>query len=235
MRAGERDLERAAGALATRLPEPLGVLSRVAYNYRWSWDPDGPELFRAVDPARWDRCGESPVRLLQEADAAALKRAAGDAELLARARALEARVREDLARAPSQAAGASVSPEHPVAFFCAEYGVHGSLPIYSGGLGALAGDILKEASDRALPLVAVGLLYRQGYLRQRIDGWGWQHEDWVDTDPERLPAALVTGDDGGLSDDDRRLLAEFAGAGLPVFLADAKGQVRDTLTVTGSA
>ena len=81
-------------------------------------------------------------------------------------------------------------------FFCAEYGVHASLPIYSGGLGALAGDILKEASDRALPLVAVGLMYRQGYFRQRIDASGWQHEYWVPTDPERLPAALVTGDDG---------------------------------------
>ena len=63
-----------------------------------------------------------------------------------------------------------------MSFFCAEYGIHASLPIYSGGLGALAGDILKEASDRALPLVAVGLLYRQGYFRQRIDASGWQHE-----------------------------------------------------------
>jgi starch phosphorylase len=196
MRAGEADLERAAGALATRLPEPLGVLSRLAYNYRWSWDPDGPDLFRAVDPARWERCGENPVRLLQEADATALARAAADDELRARAEALHARVREDLARPASEAAGPAVSPEHPVAFFCAEYGVHGSLPIYSGGLGALAGDILKEASDRALPLVGVGLLYRQGYFRQRIDGWGWQHEYWVDTDPQRQPAALVTGEDG---------------------------------------
>jgi starch phosphorylase len=89
-----------------------------------------------------------------------------------------------------------VTPERPVAFFCAEYGIHASLPIYSGGLGALAGDILKEASDRALPLVAVGLLYHQGYFRQRIDASGWQHESWVPTDPERQPAALVRGDDG---------------------------------------
>ena len=82
----------------------------------------------------------------------------------------------------------------PVAFLCAEYGVHTSLPVYSGGLGALAGDLLKEASDRALPFVAVGLMYRKGYFRQRIDGGGWQHEYWVDTDPQRLPAALVTDD-----------------------------------------
>ena len=86
--------------------------------------------------------------------------------------------------------------ERPIAYFSAEYGFHGSFPIYSGGLGALAGDILKEASDRAWPLAAVGLLYRNGYFRQRIDAGGWQHEYWVDTDPDRLPAALVRGDDG---------------------------------------
>ena len=84
----------------------------------------------------------------------------------------------------------------PVAFFCAEYAVHQSLPIYSGGLGALSGDFLKEASDRELPLVGVGLLYRQGYFRQRLDISGWQHETWDEVDPERLPAALVTGADG---------------------------------------
>src|SRR5262249_51734451 len=80
-------------------------------------------------------------------------------------------------------------------FFCAEYGVHVSLPIYSGGLGALAGDLLKEASDRAVPLVAIGLMYHRGYFRQRIDAGGWQHEYWIDTDPPLLPAALVTGPD----------------------------------------
>ncbi len=88
-----------------------------------------------------------------------------------------------------------MDPAHPVGFLCAEYGVHVSLPIYSGGLGALAGDLLKEASDQALPLVAVGLMYRKGYFRQRIDASGWQHEYWIDTDPDRLPAALVTGRD----------------------------------------
>jgi glucan phosphorylase len=74
--------------------------------------------------------------------------------------------------------------------------MHQSLPIYSGGLGALAGDLLKQASDRALPLVAVGLMYRQGYFRQRLEVTGWQQEYWVDVDPERLPAALVRAADG---------------------------------------
>src|SRR6201999_79468 len=89
-----------------------------------------------------------------------------------------------------------VDAANPVAFLCAEYGVHVSLPVYSGGLGALAGDLLKEASDQALPLVAVGLMYRKGYFRQRIDAGGWQHEYWIDTDPPRLPGALVSADDG---------------------------------------
>jgi glycogen phosphorylase len=190
--AGQQDLERAATGLASRLPEPLGVLARLAYNYRWAWTPGGPELFAAVDADRWRRCMENPVRLLQEAGPEALERAAGDAELLERAAGIEQVVQADLARP----ATGPTAPDGTIAYFSAEFGLHGSLPIYSGGLGALAGDILKEASDRALPLVAVGLLYRQGYFRQRIDGWGWQHEYWVDTDPERVPAALVRGDDG---------------------------------------
>jgi starch phosphorylase len=102
-------------------------------------------------------------------------------------------VQADLARPAREG---PIPADRPVAFFCAEFGVHRSLPIYSGGLGALAGDMLKEASDRAMPMVGVGLMYRQGYFRQRVDASGWQHEYWVDTDPERLPAALVTGPDG---------------------------------------
>jgi starch phosphorylase len=189
---GHQELDRAAAGLASRLPEPLAVLARLAYNYRWAWTPGGPELFAAVDADRWRRCLENPVRLLQEAGTDALERAAGDAELLERAAGVEQVVQADLARP----ATGPTAPDGTIAYFSAEFGVHGSLPIYSGGLGALAGDILKEASDRALPLAAVGLLYRQGYFRQRMDGWGWQHEYWVDTDPERLPAALVSGDDG---------------------------------------
>ncbi len=189
---GDADLRRAAEALAWRLPEPLAVLARLAYNYRWAWLPGGSELFRSIDARRWRMVAGNPVRFLQEASSDALARAADDPELIALATSLEEQVREDLARDPA----GPVDPEHPIAFFCAEYAVHQSLPVYSGGLGALAGDILKEASDRALPLVAVGLMYRRGYFRQRIDHSGWQQEYWILTDPERLPAALVTGDDG---------------------------------------
>ena len=83
-----------------------------------------------------------------------------------------------------------------MAFCCAEFGLHGSLPIYSGGLGVLAGDILKEASDLALPMVGIGLMYRTGYFHQRIDATGYQHEYWLDADPERLPCVKVTAADG---------------------------------------
>jgi glycogen phosphorylase len=191
---GREDLKRAAAALVERVPPELVPLARAAYNLRWSWTPDGAETFAAIDPHRWELCGENPIRLLTEAPTEALRRAARDATLPGRGAALEAAIEDDLAR-PAASAGPA-TPERPIAFFCAEYGIHASLPIYSGGLGALAGDILKEASDRALPFVAVGLLYHQGYFRQRIDASGWQHESWVQTDPERQPAALVTGEDG---------------------------------------
>ena len=189
---GDADLARAADALAWRLPDPLAPLARLAYNYRWAWLPGGSELFRSVDARRWRMVAGNPVRLLQEASSDALDRAANDDALIGFAASLEEQVRQDLER-PSRG---PVDDAHPVAYFSAEFAVHQSLPVYSGGLGALAGDILKEASDRALPLVGVGLMYRRGYFRQRIDGNGWQQEYWVLTDPERLPAALVTGEDG---------------------------------------
>jgi starch phosphorylase len=181
---GAEDLRRASDELAARLPEPLRPLAHIAYNYRWSWLPDGPELFEAIAPHRWAQCGGNPVRMLQEVSAGSLELAANNEELLARIAAVQAAIEEEPA-----------DDERRIAFFCAEYGLHASLPIYSGGLGALAGDILKAASDLAVPLVAVGLMYHQGYFRQRIDATGWQQEYWVETDPDRLPAALVTGED----------------------------------------
>ena len=189
---GDEELGRSAADLAGRLPDALAPLARIAYNYRWGWYPGGKDVFRSIDEGRWELCGENPVRLLQEVSGEALARAAGDPALLARAAALEDAFAADLRRPPAGA----VAPERPIAFLCAEYGVHRSLPIYAGGLGALAGDLLKEASDRALPLVAVGLMYRQGYFRQRLEVSGWQQEYWIDIDPERLPAALVRAQDG---------------------------------------
>jgi glycogen phosphorylase len=192
--AGTTDLAAAAAALRSRLPEPLAPLAEIAYNYRWSWTPGGPELFASIDPKRWQACAANPVRLLQEVHPSRLADAAEDAAFAGALAELQEELDAALARETLEEA--TVSHESPAAFFCAEYAVHGSLPVYSGGLGVLAGDILKEASDLALPLVAMGLMYRHGYFRQRIDASGWQHEYWVDTDPDRIPGALVTGDDG---------------------------------------
>jgi starch phosphorylase len=185
---GDNDLTVAAAALAARLPDELAPLARLAYSYRWTWLRGGDNVFRSVDPHRFELCGGNAVRLLQEAPTRSLIRAANDTALLERAAALEAEVHAELRRPWHDG---PVTPERPAVFLCAEYALHGSLPIYSGGLGVLAGDILKQASDQRIPLVAVGLLYRQGYFRQRLDPSGWQHEYWVDTDPERLPATLV--------------------------------------------
>jgi starch phosphorylase len=191
--AGSTDIAAAAQALRTRLPAPLGALAPMAYNYRWSWTSGAPELLASIDPRRWEACDGNPVRLLQEVHPDTLAQLAGDQAFLERLAAVERTLAGALGAPLREGA---VTAERPAAFFCAEYGIHGSLPVYSGGLGVLAGDILKEASDLGLPLVAVGLMYRQGYFRQRIDGSGWQHEYWVGTDPDRVPAALVTGEDG---------------------------------------
>jgi starch phosphorylase len=193
VQAGSSDLRAAAAALRSRLPAPLGALADIAYNYRWSWTPGGPELLQSVDPRRWELCLGNPVRLIEEVHPDRWRRLAGDQDFLTRLGALERAIAERL-DAPKLTE--PVTEEHPAAFFCAEFAIHKSLPVYSGGLGVLAGDILKEASDMGLPTVGIGLMYRHGYFRQRIDASGWQHEYWVETDPDRAPAALVTGDDG---------------------------------------
>ena len=192
---GRRDLVAEAAALASRIPPALAPLARLAFTYRWSWLDGGEELFECVDPHRWRLCGGNPVRLLEETSPAALAAATDDHRLVAGARRLEQLVVADVSR---PAVTTLAPPDRPVAFLCAEFAVHRSLPIYSGGLGALAGDLLKQASDAALPMVGIGLMYRQGYFRQRVDVSGWQHEYWIDSDPQRLPAALVTGRDGSV-------------------------------------
>jgi starch phosphorylase len=190
---GSRDVEQAVTDLAARIPIELASLASIAYNYRWSWTPGGPDVFAAVDGDRWAWCNHNPVRLLHETTTTALERAALNQRLIEDARAMLDRIEADLARPdlPCQATSAN-----PVAFLCAEFAVHRSLPIYAGGLGVLAGDILKEASDLALPMVGIGLFYRQGYFQQRMDQSGYQHEYWFPVDPERVPATLVRNNAG---------------------------------------
>jgi starch phosphorylase len=192
-RDGAEDVARSVAELAARIPEQLAPLARLALNYRWSWMPGGPELFRRIDPDRFALSRENPVRLLLEAPTRRLEEVARDAELVHHAERLAADLEAELARAPFDEV---VPADRPVAFFCAEFGIHESLPIYSGGLGVLAGDILKEASDRRIPFVGVGLMYANGQFHQRLDPSGWQHDYWIPSDPDRLPAALVTAEGG---------------------------------------
>ena len=192
-RDGAQDVARSVAELAARIPDQLAPLARLAFNYRWSWMPGGPELFRRVDADRFALCRENPVRLLLEATTARLEEAARNHDLVHRAEQLGADLDAELAHPPDDGV---VPADRPVAFFCAEFGIHESLPIYSGGLGVLAGDILKEASDRRIPLVGIGLMYANGQFHQRLDPTGWQHDYWIPSDPERLAAALVTAEDG---------------------------------------
>lgn len=193
IQSGERDVRRAAQALAADIPPQLAPLARVAYNYFWVWHPDGEQIFRDIDDYRWRLCRQNPVRFLQEVKDIVMERAASDRALVMRVEELRDNLEDELNRQPGDF---GIDPARPVAFFCAEFGLHRSMPIYSGGLGALAGDIVKEASDLGLPMVAIGLLYRQGYFHQRIDGTGYQQEYWYGTDPDRRPAALITDDNG---------------------------------------
>ena len=189
---GSRDIADATESLAARLPRELKALARLAYNYWWSWAPGGPDLFATIDAERWRRGGLNPVRLLQEVTPARLAELASDPDFARRAAELDRALQRELRERPTKPWSGGQSE----AFICAEFGIHSSLPFYAGGLGVLAGDYLKEASDRRAPTVAVGLFYAEGSFHQRIDATGWQHEYWLATDTDRLPAALVTGEDG---------------------------------------
>jgi len=184
-------MRRAIDRLARRLPEPLEDLASISYNYLWSWTPGGSELFSRIDAHRFSLSGSNPVRFLWNLPERDLLRAATDKDLLECLRKVSRRMDNDMRR-PTQRTQAS----GPVAFFCAEFGVHPSMPVYSGGLGVLAGDLLKEASDQAHDVVGVGLLYRRGYFHQRMDTTGWQHEYWIEADTDQLPAVRVRGADG---------------------------------------
>ena len=186
---GSRDLERAVAELGERLPDALAPLARLAFNYRFAWLRGGAAVFAHIDPVLWQRSCGNPRWVLEAAPPHRLRALAGDPDYAKRVAELAARLDADLARPPAALGAAG---DGPVAYFCSEFGMHGSLPLYGGGLGILAGDLLKGASDLALPLVGVGLLYREGYFHQRLDADGRQHEYWTRTYFERLPAALVT-------------------------------------------
>jgi starch phosphorylase len=163
-------------------------LCTVAQNLWWSWDPDTTSLFRELDPILWRELDNNPVALLQQIRSDKLEERASQLALHGRINHAYRRMQEYLRSKHTWGARhAGVLWARPVAYFSAEFGLHESLPIYSGGLGILAGDHIKSASDLGIPLVGVGLYYDQGYFRQRLDQNGWQHEDYIDVDHRRLP------------------------------------------------
>src|SRR5271167_948846 len=160
----------------------------LARNLWWSWDHDSTSLFLDLDPVRWRELNHNPIALLSEIPLAKLERRAGELVLHGRINYAYRRQQEYLqADRTWGALNAGVLRPRPVAYFSAEFGLHESLPIYSGGLGVLAGDHIKSASDLDIPLIALGLFYGQGYFRQRPDRNGWQQEEYLQTDVNSLP------------------------------------------------
>src|SRR5579872_5517302 len=174
--------------------ERLWALAR---NLWWSWDHDTTSLFRELDPALWWQLNQNPISLLTDIPFAGIERRAREMVLHSRINYAYRRQREYLeADRTWGARHAGVLRTRPVAYFSAEFGLHESIPIYSGGLGVLAGDHIKSASDLAIPLVGIGLFYGQGYFRQQLDTNGWQREEYFETDVNQLPMEVAIGKSG---------------------------------------
>jgi len=175
------------------LPQALLPLLRIAHNLRWSWDHAAIELFRRLDRDLWEASGHNPVLLLGNIEQSVLESAAADDSFLAHMRGVAETLELYLS-----GEGGWYEREHRdkdllIAYFSAEFGLTECLSIFAGGLGVLAGDHLKAASDLGLPLVGVGLLYQQGYFRQYLNGAGWQQEAYEENDFHTLPVTLVPG------------------------------------------
>ena len=176
------------------LPENLRFLETLSWNFFWSWNPDGAKLFRELAPTLWEECEQNPRVVLKKVKGLQIWQKANDAEYVARLEKFAAEFEEYQAQKANSFG--KITPENPAAYFCAEYGVHNSLPIYSGGLGILAGDHLKSASDMNVPLVAVGLFYRYGYFRQKISHDGFQEEKYLDSFDTQLALQPVVNENG---------------------------------------
>ncbi len=175
-------------------PENLRFLETLSWNFFWSWQPKGVKLFSDLAPSLWEKCEQKPRLFLKKIKELRLYQKAIDADYMENLQNFAGEFEQYISE-PAKSFG-GITNENPVAYFCAEYGIHNSLPIYSGGLGILAGDHLKSASDLNVPLIAVGLLYRYGYFRQRIAHDGWQEENYHDSFEDELALKPVLDDDG---------------------------------------
>ena len=197
--------------LARNLPPALAPLGELALDLRWTWSHGADDLWRQLDPEAWAR-SENPWILLQSIPQARLDEATADPSFVRELQRLAAAHRQYLARTSwfeAQHAGADLGC---VAYFCMEFGLGGALPLYAGGLGVLAGDYLKTASDLGVPVVGVGLLYQEGYFRQMLDPEGNQRELYPYNDPISLPVQPVVAADG------RWLHAVLQFPGRPLYL-----------------
>jgi starch phosphorylase len=192
-----------------RLPEPLTPLSELVLNLRWSWHPETLDLFESIDPELWQQVRGDPTRLLGEVDPARLESLAKDRRFLRRLRDASDELGEyltadrwyqSLGRESGAESGGGSGQAAPrcIAYFSPEFGITESLPQYSGGLGILAGDHLKAASDLGVPIVGVGLLYRAGYFVQSLSRDGWQQEHYPGLDPHGLPLTQLRAADGSV-------------------------------------
>jgi starch phosphorylase len=169
----------------------------LARNLWWCWDHDCISLFRDLNPTRWRELNQNPISMLSEMPLGEIEARATELVLHSRINYVYRRQQEYLrADRTWGAANAGVLRPRPVAYFSAEFGLHESLPIYSGGLGVLAGDHIKSASDLGIPLIGIGLFYGQGYFLQRLDPSGWQREEYLQTDVNQLPMQLAIGQNG---------------------------------------
>uniref|UniRef100_A0A372IVA7 Alpha-glucan family phosphorylase n=2 Tax=Paracidobacterium acidisoli TaxID=2303751 RepID=A0A372IVA7_9BACT len=202
-----RRLAEAAGQVAAVVSEARTLdrfiapvqerLWSLARNLWWSWDNETASLFLDLNPTRWRELNHNPIALLNEMPLATIEQRANELVLHSRINYAYRRKREYLKADRSWGAThAGVLRAHPVAYFSAEFGIHESLPVYSGGLGVLAGDHIKSASDLDIPLIAIGLFYGQGYFRQWLDKTGWQHEDYIETDTSQLAIEPAIGTNG---------------------------------------
>ncbi|MBO0909863.1 alpha-glucan family phosphorylase [Arthrobacter sunyaminii] len=179
----------------TVLPDSIAPLSKLASNLRWSWHEPTTRLFADLDPAAWKASGHDPVKFLGSVSRGSLERLAQDAGLVQRIQDLGADLDAYLT-APRWYQTLGEDAPRAVAYFSPEYGISAVLPQYSGGLGILAGDHLKSASDLGVPLIAVGLLYQAGYFKQALSRDGWQLETYPVLDPNGLPLTLLREEDG---------------------------------------
>jgi glycogen phosphorylase len=179
-----------------RLPERLLPLHQLAYNLWWCWHADAVALFRRIDPDRFEQLDHSPIRLLTSTTQKRFEELASDEGFLAHLDRVWEAFQSYLSASTWFAEQHPAERDLRIAYFSAEFGIHESVPVYSGGLGVLAGDHLKSASDLGLPLMGVSLMYREGYFRQYLNVDGWQQERYPENDFFNLPLIAKTNRDG---------------------------------------